>query len=217
MDSRNEFVRQAYFRFCNWGKRIVVEHSKPYKGGPTPLLKNISIPYFQKLSAVSLIFFILCMVEYIVIEEVYRKPQFTIQQKGLPNKYTCYENANVSFIVNIVSMAVNFGWYSYLQNVEYAADQTWSKFQMVLGVNIAVQMIGATMAGYLVITEQLDKFDECFEDLKGLYIRQYIYTLGNYVVIIFQVTSLTRMILEYTINTTNYFYYRVEPSVRVKM
>ena len=54
------------------------------------------------------------MGEYIVIEEVYRKPNLELLEKGFPNKYTCYENANVSFIVNIASMAVNFGWYSYL-------------------------------------------------------------------------------------------------------
>ena len=114
---------------------------------------NISVNYFEKLSAVSLIFFITCLVEFIVIEEVYRKPEKILLDYGQPNKYTCYENANISFIVNIASMALNFGWYSYLQNVEYASDQTWSKFQLVLGANIAFQTIGATIAGYLVIKE----------------------------------------------------------------
>ena len=49
-------------------------------------------------------------------------------EKGLPNTFTCYENANVSFIVNILSMFVNFGLYSYLKGLPYATDLTWSKF-----------------------------------------------------------------------------------------
>mmetsp|Transcript_40310 Transcript_40310/g.61510 ORF Transcript_40310/g.61510 Transcript_40310/m.61510 type:complete len:139 (-) Transcript_40310:72-488(-) len=138
------------------------------------------------------------MVEYIVIEEVYRKPEKEKADLYISgNLYNCYAKANVSFIVNIASMAVNFAWYSYLQNVEYATDVTWAKFSTILAFNILFQLIGAVFAGFLVITEQIDKFEECFEEMKALYIRQYFYTIGNFIVIVFQVTSLLRMTLEY--------------------
>ena len=53
---------------------------------------------------------------------MFKGPNLILLQKGLDNKYTCYENADVSFIVNILSMFMNFILYSYLQNIEYATD-----------------------------------------------------------------------------------------------
>ena len=82
---------------------------------------------------------------------------------GLANDYTCYENADFSFIVNILSMAINFGYYSYLEHVEFASDQRWSQYMIVLFINIIVQFTGAVAAAVLVISEQIDKFDNCFE------------------------------------------------------
>ena len=128
MDSRNSLVRDAYWKFCLWGKNTIVEYEQPYKGGPVPLWKNISVPIYSKLSMGSIVFFATCLIEYMVIERGFRRPNEILLEKGLPNKFTCYENANVSFIVNILSMFLNFGMYSYLKDVEYASDLTWSKF-----------------------------------------------------------------------------------------
>ena len=58
--------------------------------------------------------------------------------QGLDNIYTCYENADFSFIVNILSMAINFAYYSYLETIEYATDQRWSQFMIVLAINIVI-------------------------------------------------------------------------------
>ena len=69
MDSRNEFVRRAYFRFCNWGQRTTVKLELPYKGGPTPLWGNFSVSWFENLGAVSAVFLIVCLLEYILIEQ----------------------------------------------------------------------------------------------------------------------------------------------------
>lgn len=160
-----------------------MEFEQPYKGGPTPLWKNISVIWFTRLSSISIVFFAACMIEFILIQQLYKGPQKELLDRGLDNKYTCYESADVSFIVNILSMAVNFWYYSYLSNVEYATDQRWSQYMIILGVNIVLQLTGAVSAGVLVITEQLDKFDLCFEDLQALYIRQYFYTIGNFIII----------------------------------
>ena len=116
---------------------------------------------------------------------MFQAPQLKLLEKGLPNKFTCYENANVSFIVNILSMAINFGLYSYLKGLPYASDLTWSKFQFILAINILAQSIGAVFATFLVISEQIDKFAECADVMQALYVRQYIYTVGNFIVIVF--------------------------------
>ena len=59
-------------------------------------------------------------------------------------------------------------------------------------------------------------FGECKDSVGTLYIRQYAYTIGNYVVIIFQVNSLQNMIRQYKFNTIENFAY-IEADVRVKM
>ena len=41
MDSRNEYVRSIYHNYCGWGRRIIVYHERPYKGGLVPILKNV--------------------------------------------------------------------------------------------------------------------------------------------------------------------------------
>ena len=153
MDSRNAIVRNFYWQFCLWGKSKIIYYEKPYKGGPVPMWKNISIPIQSKLSSVSIIFFLVCIIEYAVIARVFQAPQLALLEKGLPNKFTCYENANVSFIVNILSMALNFGLYSYLKGLPYASDLTWSKFQFILAINILAQTVGAVFATFLVISE----------------------------------------------------------------
>ena len=73
------------------------------------------------------------------------------------DQYVCYENANFSFIVNIGSMFLNFGLYSYLQNLEYGTDLLWSKFAIILAGNIGIQLTGATFAATLMIQEQIAK------------------------------------------------------------
>jgi hypothetical protein len=50
-------------------------------------------------------------------------------------------------------MALNFVWYSYLENLEYASDQTWSKWMRILGINIFVQTVGAAIAALLVVNQ----------------------------------------------------------------
>ena len=69
----------------------------------------------------------------------------------LENEFVCFENADFSFIVNLASMALNFGWYSYLNGLEYASDLTWSKIMIILGMNIIGQLTGAILATSLVI------------------------------------------------------------------
>ena len=71
----------------------------------------------------------------------------------MPNDYTCYATADVSFFVNIASMALNFGWYSFLGGLPYANDLTWSKIMIILGANIIGQLGGAIGATVLVISE----------------------------------------------------------------
>ena len=43
----------------------------------------------------------------------------------------------------------------------------------------------AIAAGTLVIQEQIAMFETCSEVMQGLYIRQYIYTIINFVIILF--------------------------------
>ena len=67
MDSRNEFVRAAFTKFCQWGRMQPVIFEEPYKGGPVPLWKNISAIWFKRLSMVSFLFFVICMIEFVII------------------------------------------------------------------------------------------------------------------------------------------------------
>ena len=68
----------------------------------------------------------------------------------------------MSFFVNIASMGLNFAWYSYLGGTPYASDLTWSKIMMILGLNIIGQFSGAVAATVLVISEQIEKAEECY-------------------------------------------------------
>ena len=72
-------------------------------------------------------------------------------EKDVDRSFQCYENADFSFLVNILSMSVNFGYYSYLSNVPFATDQRWAQYMMMLGLNIVVQLSGAIAAGSLII------------------------------------------------------------------
>ena len=51
-------------------------------------------------------------------------------------------------------------------------------------------------------------FAKCADVVGTLYIRQYIYTVGNYLVIIAQVTSLQNMVRQYKFNTIENFAYK---------
>ena len=68
-------------------------------------------------------------------------------------------------------MALNFVWYSILENIEYASDQTWSLWMKILGVNIAVQMIGASVAALLVVNQVRNNYADCWNTMNLLYIR----------------------------------------------
>ena len=52
--------------------------------------------------------------------------------------------------------------------------------------------------------------------MQALYIRQYIYTIGNFVIILFQAISLSKMWFEYNVNTEMHLYYKVDLDIRVK-
>ena len=137
MDSRSELVRIAYKSFCNWGQTKVVRFDKPYKGGPTPVWKNVSEEWFQKLARASLVFLLVCAVEYLYLEGSLRGPEYEKLKAEEKNIYFCYERANISFIVNIISMGANFVLYSYLEKIPYATDIRWFQYSTVLGANVA--------------------------------------------------------------------------------
>ena len=104
----------------------MVKFETPYKGGPVPLWKNISPEFFGKLSSVSAVFLVVCVGEYVFIENFRKGPEEELMERELDNDYPCYANANVSFLVNIFSMAINFAFYSYLAGLPYATDTRWS-------------------------------------------------------------------------------------------
>ena len=203
--------------YCQWGVATVVEAEQPYKGGPVPLWRNIQPGIFAKLSVASTCFLVVCLLESVVIIQFRQKPEKENLRKGYPNDYICYANANVSFIVNILSMLINAGFYSFLAKLEYASDKQWSQIMTINGINIVVQTIGAILATSLLIREQVELFDRCFTIVKALYIRQYIYIIANFLVIIFQITSLTRMTVEYKFNTQKHYAFKRDPEIRVKM
>ena len=113
-------------------------------------------------------------------------------------------------------MGINFAFYSYLTGLEAATDQRWDQIMKINFLNITVQSVGATMAGILVVKEQIAMFADCSDSVGTLYIRQYAYTVGNYLVIIFQINSLQNMVRQYKFNTVENFAY-ASADVRVKM
>ena len=76
MDSRNAAVRLGFSLFCNWGRPKIVKFDKPYKGGPTPLWKNVSLEWFKRLANASLIFLIACGIEFWNLEVNLREPEY---------------------------------------------------------------------------------------------------------------------------------------------
>ena len=114
MDSRNGLVRSLHAKFCVWGASACrpVALEEPYKGGPSPLLRNVGIEIQQRLAQMSGIFLLVCGIEYMILEIAYKGPEKDNLDAGIENKYKCVENANMSFLVNILSMIVNFGAYS---------------------------------------------------------------------------------------------------------
>ena len=62
-------------------------------------------------------------------------------------------------------MALNFIFYNFLKGIEFATDQTWSKFMILLNINVVAQFLGACFAGTLVMRETISLFDKCFSDL----------------------------------------------------
>ena len=80
-------------------------------------------------------------------------------------------------------MALNFVWYSYLENLEYASDQTWSKWMNILTINIIVQTVGAIVAALLVVNQVTGNYSVCWDIMNFLYIRQLVYIFLNFGVI----------------------------------
>tara|TARA_B110001450_G_C17509933_1_gene435951 strand:- start:290 stop:643 length:354 start_codon:yes stop_codon:yes gene_type:complete len=117
------------------------------------------------------VFLVICIFEYVFIENFKKGPELELKERELPNDYPCFANANVSFLVNIFSMGINFGFYSYLTGLDSATDQRWDQIMKVNLLNISVQSIGATMAGILVVKEQIAMFAECSDVVGTLYIR----------------------------------------------
>ena len=74
MDSRNGLVRSLYYRFCVWGRASCrpVIFEQPYKGGPNPLLRNVGIEIQSRLALWSMIFLLICFIEFAIIEVVYK-------------------------------------------------------------------------------------------------------------------------------------------------
>ena len=213
MDSRSETVRAMYRKFCSRGYRTTVIFSQPYKGGPTPLWKNIGVERFKQLQLVSIFLLLSCAFEFIYLEVALRSVEKEKKANGIINDWNCYEFANVSFIVNILSMIINVVYYQYLSGVEYATDERWSQYMAGLAFNIGGQFIGATVAGTLMVSDQIKNFAECAELMQGLYIRQYLYTILNYIIILVQITSLLNMAMEFFKNTESHFYYKRETEI----
>ena len=68
MDSRSELVRNIYNDFFSRGRRTKVTFTEPYKGGPTPLWKNIGKDNFKNLLGVSFILLLATGFEFIYME-----------------------------------------------------------------------------------------------------------------------------------------------------
>lgn len=64
-----------------------------------------------------------------------------------------------------------------------------------------------------MISDQIGNFDECSDLMMGLYVRQYFYTVLNYIIIFVQVTSLINMGNQYFNNTEEHFYYKRETEI----
>ena len=61
-------VREGYLLFFAWGTQTPVIFEQPYKGGPTPLMANIAKEIYKTLSKISIVFFLVCVIEAVVIQ-----------------------------------------------------------------------------------------------------------------------------------------------------
>ena len=142
------------------------------------------------------------------------------KEAGIQNKYLCFESANESFVVNIISMIANFFIYNILKEIPHASDEAWHKTMTFLGINILVQTIFAFTCTVTVVTEQVNNMNECWSVMNHIYIRQYIYIVFNFSMIGQQMFSLATMFRTYKLSDStikNNFAYREEPEIRVKM
>ena len=172
MDSRVKYVRRLYGLFFARGiPQTQFRFEKPYKGGPTPLRANISRDKFQKLAAISVLLLMISTIEFVAITVGERATELEKMEQNLPNDFVCYKYSNISFLVIVISMGLNFVIFTALERVQHATDERWSQYMITLAINVGFQMVAATVAGALMIEDQLTNYAQCSELLQFLYIR----------------------------------------------
>ena len=125
MDSNNYLIRKCFRKCCIWGKKTPIEYTKPYEGGPTPLLRSPQRKFYIAFTLINLVLFVVLFILYIV--------QFRVQAEDSTD---CVSLDSV-YIQVIVFAGVNTLWYVQLSRIECASDQEWSKYMTFTAVDIA--------------------------------------------------------------------------------
>ena len=66
MDSNNRLVRVCYRKMCIWGRKSPIEYTKPYEGGPTPILRSPQRKFYLVFTILNLVVFLALIIAYIV-------------------------------------------------------------------------------------------------------------------------------------------------------
>jgi len=108
-------------------------------------------------------------------------------------------------------------FYLFLFRVEYASDQEWFKYMVFAAINLGVQLIAVTVVLYLLIKAIDDRSIECIDQHRSHFVFLTVAVCINAVLVIVKAVALAILQLQLFKGTKNYFYYKEEPDINVKM
>eukprot|EP00347_Sterkiella_histriomuscorum_P017465 403349261 len=206
MDSNNYLIRKCFRKCCVWGKKTPIEYTKPYEGGPTPLLRSPQKRFYIAFTLINLILFIVLFIMYIV--------QFKVLADETPD---CVQLDSI-YIQVIVFAAVNTLWYIQLSRIEYASDQEWSKYMTFTAFDIVAQLISVVITLYFSIVRLQDANQQsCYDDNSAIFIQIFVVIGINAVILVTQVTAIVTLSIQLFGQPKRFFYFKHEKDVKIRL
>lgn len=153
--SPNECVRSFNRFFCGWGiRKTPYDINGNIKGGTAPLWANPSRTFFLIFFILNFICSILFIASYIVVQ------YYSNQHKDDGNCQQAKGNFKTAFIViGSIILFVNSLYWLYIYLKEYASDQEWSRYMIILLV-FWLAMVGFLIAEYIISVDNLSFYND---------------------------------------------------------
>ncbi len=158
--SPNTCVRSFNRLLCNWGQRkYPYDANGNLKGQTAPLWANPSRTFFLTFFILNFICSILFIASYVVVQ------YYSDKHKNEVNCQTAKDHFKTVFIViGSIILLVNSLYWLFIYLKEYASDQEWSRYLIILVIFWAA-MVGFLIAEYIISVDNLNFYN----DNKGLF------------------------------------------------